>query len=692
VGQYPLLFYSSAFHFSIMSVAANPRTFILRGIFIATGLVLAVRLLALQLFEDKYKVMANDIAIYRKVVYPPRGIITDRKGEVMCYNEVIYDLMMTASEVPKDIDSVQLCRILGIDLSTYHDLHEKAKWANGPKRPGPFIAQLTKEQTARFQENLYAFPGFQLVERNIRSYKRPSAGVMMGFIGEVSPRMLKSARFASYQQGDYVGLDGLELKYEEVLRGQRGVYFYERDNYNRPRDRYLRGALDTPAVAGKPLQLYVDAALQEYGERLMVNKLGSVVAIDPATGGILAMVSSPGYDPNLLRGATRSRNFANLYKQATKPLFNRAMKAFYNPGSTQKPLTALIALDVGAITPAYGYPCGGGYNQCGRHIACTHSGGGHAANLRLALAHSCNAYFCHIYRMSVDAEKFGGVKKGLENWYHHMYTFGFGHPTGVDLPYEIGGTLYDTVAYNKLYNGVWNSCTNVFIGMGQGELAATPLQMANALCIIANHGFYYIPHLVKSVGGNHNDPSLAPYLKKNVVTHISDDAFTTVGLGMQDVVDKGTGKVAQLPGIEVCAKTGTVENYALINGVRTKMQNHSMFVAFAPREHPKIAIAVTVENSGYGATWAGPIASLMIEKYLTDSIAAKRKPLEERMLKGNVISKYVYIIDSNQRAKWALREQRKLMEAKMKRAQDSLLLNWWIQTYLLNPKKNNNNS
>ncbi len=671
----------------VMSLAANPRPYVLRAIFIAMGLVLLIRLLFLQIFEEKYKVMANDIAIYRKVVYPPRGVVTDRKGEVMCYNEVIYDLMMTASEVPKNIDSMQLCAILGINPAQYRTLYEKAKWANGPKRQGPFIPQLTSAQSARFQENLYAFPGFQLVERNIRSYKRPSAGVMLGFIGEVSPRMLKLPRFATYQQGDYVGLDGLELKYEEVLRGQRGVYFYERDNFNRPRDRYMKGQLDTPAIAGRPLQLYADAALQEYGEKLMQNKLGSVVAIDPSTGGILAMVSAPGYDPNLLRGSDRSKNFANLYKQATKPLFNRAMKAFYNPGSTQKPLTALIGLDVGVITPAYGYPCGGGYNQCGRHIACTHSGGGHAANLRLALANSCNSYFCHVYRMSVDAPQFGGVKRGLENWYHHMYTFGFGHPTGVDLPYEIGGTLYDSTAYNKMYHGSWNSCTNVYIGMGQGELAATPLQMANAVCIVANHGFYYIPHLVKSIGGNSKDPALLPYLEKHVVTHISDDAFTTVGLGMQDVVDHGTGKVAQLPGIEVCAKTGTVENYALINGVRMKMQNHSMFVAFAPRVNPKIAIAVTVENSGFGATWAGPVASLMIEKYLTDSIAPKRKALEEKMMKGNVINKYVYILDSTQRAKWTMREQQKALEAKMKRAQDSILLNRWIETYLLKPKK-----
>ena len=267
-------------------------------------------------------------------------------------------------------------------------------------RPGTFLAQLSKAQAARFGENRYSFPGFDLVERNIRSYPEPHGGAFLGYIGEVSPAMLKKPRFLTYQQGDYIGLDGLELAYEEVLRGQRGVYFKEKDNFNRPRDSYLKGALDTPAMAGRALQLYVDKELQKYGEQLMQNKLGSIVAIDPVTGGILAMVSSPGYDPNLLRGSDRSRNFANLYKLHTKPLFNRAMKAFYNPGSSQKPMTALIALDDGAITPSFGYPCAGGYNACGRHIACTHSGGGHAANLRLALANSCNSYFCHIYDLA----------------------------------------------------------------------------------------------------------------------------------------------------------------------------------------------------------------------------------------------------------------------------------------------------
>lgn len=671
-----------------MSTTVGSRQFVLRAIFIGMGLVLLIRLLFLQLFEQKYKVMANDIAIYRQVVYPPRGVIYDRKGKVMCYNEVVYDLQMTSNNVPRHFDSSLLCQILGIDGATYSKLYERAKWANGPMRPGTFLEQLSPAQTARFGENRYSFPGFDMVERNIRSYPEPIGGNFLGFIGEISPRLLKKDRFTSYQQGDYIGLDGLELSYEEVLRGQRGVYFKEKDNFNRPRDAYLKGSLDTPAIAGKSLQLYVDQALQAYGEKLMQNKLGSIVAIDPATGGILAMVSAPSYDPNMLRGSERSKNFSKLYRLHTKPLFNRAIKASYSPGSTQKPYTALIALDDGAITPAFGYPCRGGYYACGKRVGCTEAWAGHAANLRLAIAHSCNSYFCHIYRLSVDDKKFGGVKKGLEDWYRHMYHFGFGHPTGVDIPYEIGGTLFDSTDYNKLYNGAWNSCTNLFLGMGQGELSTTPMQMANALCIIANHGFFYTPHFVKSIGNNPKDPILAPFHEKHSVTNIPDELYKIVALGMMDVVNEGTGRVAKIPGIEVCGKTGTVENYAILNGKRTKLQNHSMFVAFAPRENPKIAIAVTVENAGYGATWAGPIASLMMEKYLNDTISSKRLGLQEKMFKANVINlRQVTLIDSTRRAMDQARYERRLRNSmvadSVKRANDSLLILQYLKKYLL---------
>ncbi len=657
-----------------MSFAANPRQYIIRFIFIGVACTILLRLLFLQVFESKYKAMANDIAIYRKVVYPPRGVIYDRKGKPMLYNNVVYDLMVTPKDVTKKLDTLQLCDVLGIDRKTFEKLLDRVRIKNGPMRKGPLIEEMSQEQTARFQENLYMFPGFELKERYIRAYPNTSAAHVLGYIGEVSPEMLKKERYESYAQGDYAGLSGLENSYEEILRGQRGVYFLERDNFNRPRDPYMNGSLDTPAVAGGSLQLYLDAELQEYGEKLMQNKLGSVVAIDPKTGGILAMVSGPSYDPNLLKGKDRTKNYAELFRDATHPLLNRATQASYQPGSTMKPMTGLIALDVGAITPSFGYPCRGGYYACGKRIGCTHNEAGHAANLRLALAHSCNSYFVHAFRLTVDSKRFGDVKRGVQAWHKYCSDFGFGRPTGLDIPYERPGLLPDSNTYNKMYNGSWNSCTMLFVGMGQGEIALTPIQMANALCIIANKGYYYTPHFVKSIGNNPKAEKLKPFLEKHVVTHIPDTTFDIIAQGMQDVVDHGTGTIAKLEGIEICAKTGTVENKAAINGQAVKLQNHSVFVAFAPRRDPKIAIAVIVENSGFGATWAGPIASLMMEKYLKDSVSAKRKYLEEKMYDAKLISRYTYAIDSAQRKRDQIRimqrEERKRYDDSVTRARD----------------------
>lgn len=669
-----------------MSFAANPRQFVIRFIFVGIAVVILIRLLFLQIFEDRYKIMADDIAIYKKVIYPPRGVIYDRKERVMLYNEVVYDLMVTPNNVSKTLDTMELCAALGMTKQTFEKNLDKVRIKNGPMRQGVFIEQMSRAQTARFQENMYLFSGFDLVERNIRTYPNASAGQILGYIGEVSPGMLEKERYASYHQGDYVGFNGLENSYEEVLRGQRGIHYFERDNFNRPRDPYKGGSLDTMEIAGKPLHLYLDAELQEYGEKLMENKIGSVVAIDPKTGGILAMISSPGYDPNLLRGRERSKNYYKLYKDARLPLLNRATQASYQPGSTMKPMTALIALDVGAITPSFGYPCGGGYYQCGRRIGCTHSGGGHAANLRLALAHSCNSYFVHIFRLGIDMKKFGNVKNGVAKWHEYCDAFGFGRKTGVDIPYEQTGLLPDTNLYNKMYNDVWNSCTMLFVGMGQGEIALTPIQLANAMCIIANKGYYYTPHFVKSIGKNQNDSMLKPYREKHVVTHIPDTVFSIVALGMQDVVEHGTGRVAMLPGIEVCAKTGTVENKAAIGGQAVKMKDHSVFVAFAPRTDPKIAIAVIVENAGYGATWAGPVASLMMEKYLKDSVASNRKHLEEKLYNANLISKYTYIIDSARRQKdqerWERKVANKRVEDSTLRARDSVYFRRWVNRHI----------
>lgn len=670
-----------------MAAAANPRQYVISFIFIGIATIMLLRLFFLQNFEPKYKILANDIAIYKKVVYPPRGVIVDRKGKVMLSNTAIYDLMVTPSNM-KGLDTTQLCTTLSIDRPQFNGIMKRVFERNISVRQSPFMELLSQEQSARFQENAYMFPGFELVERNIRAYEHPDAGIVLGYIGEVSPDMLKKPRYSSYRQGDYTGLSGLELQYEEVLRGQRGVHYLERDKFNRPRDPYRGGLLDSQEVSGKQLDLYLDADLQAYAEKLMANKIGSVVAIDPQTGGILTMVSGPTYDPNLLRGHDRAKNYSNLYRMPTRPLFNRATQAMYPPGSTIKPFTGLVALNVGAVTPSYGYPCFGGYNACSRHIACEHKDAGHAANFRLALAHSCNSYFCHLFRLTVDFKSFGSVKKGLQTWHDYYYNFAFGRQTGVDIPFEGKGLLPDSNTYNKMYHGVWNSCTIVFVGMGQGELLLTPLQMANGMCIIANKGYYYTPHFVKAIGKNQNDSLLNKYHEKHTVLNIPDSMFSVVQQAMQDVVESGTAAGAKVEGVTVCAKTGTAENKALVNGTVIKMANHSMFVAFAPRENPKIAIAVAIENAGYGATWAAPIASLLIEKYLKDSVTVKRKAVEDKMLNAHLIDKYVFTIDSvirkhDAEVYYAKMAKRKNADS-TKRATDEALLNEWLQHKLKN--------
>ncbi|MBC7553840.1 MAG: penicillin-binding protein 2 [Taibaiella sp.] len=664
-----------------MSAAVNSRQYIIRFIFIGVASVILLRLFFLQNFESKYKIMANDIAIYKKVVYPPRGVIYDRKGKVMLSNTVIYDLMVTPRNM-KGTDTAKFCAAMGLDLPGFLKIMKGISIRNIDVRQSTFMEQLSPEQTARFQENAFSFNGFELVERNIREYKNETAGITLGYIAEVSPEMLKQPRYLTYRQGDYAGRSGIELQYEEVLRGQRGVHFLERDKFNRPRDPYRRGALDTQEISGKSLELYMDAELQSYAEKLMANKVGSVVAIDPQTGGILAMVSSPCYDPNLLRGRERAKNYGKLYREATRPLFNRATQAMYPPGSTIKPMTGLVAMGVGAITPSFGLGCYGSYNYCSRSIACEHKDAGHASNFRHALAHSCNSYFCHIFRLTIDYKGFASTKQGLQKWHDYYIAFGFGRKTGIDLPFEKEGNLPDTTYYNKLYRGVWNSCTVVFVGMGQGELALTPLQMANSMCIIANKGFYYTPHFVKSIGKNANDTLLKPYREKHLVLNIADSSFNAVQQAMQDVVEAGTGVGAKIEGITVCAKTGTAENKAIVNGAVIKMADHSMFVAFAPRENPRIAIAVAVENAGFGATWAGPIASLLMEKFLKDSVTVKRKAIEDKMTKAHLINKYVYTIDSALRERdlrnYNARVLRKHLADSSSRYDDSVMVMRWM--------------
>lgn len=606
------------------------------------GMVILIitRLFFLQVVEKKYSKLADANAVLRKVVYPSRGIIFDRKGRSILSNDAMYDLVVTPINV-KNIDTAYMCEILRIDKEEFRRRITSAIIKNGSRRVSVFASLLPPEMFGRLQESMYMFqPGFELVQRQIRSYPFNAAANILGYIGEVSPQMLQKPAYSAYNQGDYLGMTGLERTYESVLMGQRGIQYLVKDNLNRPQGPYEKGEFDTAAIAGKNLRLALDVDLQVLGEHLMRNKIGSIVAIDPRTGGILTMVSAPTFDPNLLTGSYRARNFSRLFADTTKPLFNRAIQAGYPPGSSMKPLTALIALDEGVITPSFGFPCFGAYTYCGRPIACTHHNAGHAANLRLAIANSCNAYFVHLYRMEVDAAKWGGVKKGHQKWHDYISSFGLGHRLGVDIPGESPGKAIDTAGMNKLYRGQWNSCSELYVGMGQGQVVATPMQMANAMCIIANKGYYYLPHFVDKID-NDNTELLTKFREKHTVAHVSDSVYMPVIYGMEDVVERGTGVSAKIEGEIVCGKTGTAENNAIVNGKLTKLKNHSVFVAFAPRDNPKIAIAVIVENAGFGATYAAPIASLIMEKYLHDTISVKRKPQMKTLLEYNTLDPVV---------------------------------------------------
>ncbi|MEN9340034.1 MAG: penicillin-binding protein 2 [Bacteroidota bacterium] len=623
------------------------RSVFIKIVFIALPLLIIIRLLFLQVFDiGNYKEAALGQAVYIKKVYPPRGIIYDRKNKVLMNNSIVYDLMVEPKKITKDFDTLFLCKLINVPIEDFRLQLKKVIIKNGWQKPSALFKNLSPISVARLQENLYDFSGIDLIEHAERNYNYGCGGTILGYINEVSETQLKSERYSDYQKGDYIGINGLENYYEDVLKGVPGVQYLLRDVKQRIQGPYKDGRLDSSATPGKPLQLYLDADLQKLTEELMANKLGSAVAIDPKTGGILAFANGPSFDPTLLTGANKGANLSKMLNDATKPLFIRAIQAKYPPGSTFKPLTALVALDQGVITPDYGYPCMGGYYACGRKVACTHSGHGHASNLALAIANSCNAYFCHVFRLAIDSRKYENVHIGLERWHDYMTSFGLGHPIGVDIPHENGGNIPDSNYFNRTYNDNWNSCNMAILGMGQGEVEMTPMQMANSMCILANKGYYYVPHFVKSIDADPNHPLLKKYKEKKVVAHIADSSFEYVIAGMQAVVDQGTGMIAKMPDVVVCAKTGTAQNERMINGQKVKLQNHSMFVAFAPRRDPKIAVAVCIENAGYGATWAGPIASLMIERYLKDSIAEKRQYLVKKMKDAKIIPNYTYILDS----------------------------------------------
>lgn len=595
---------------------------VLIAIFLSLAVIYIIRLAFLQLFDESYLRSAQQNVLQEQTIYPARGLIYDRNGDLLVYNDAIYDLMVTPDQV-RDLDTLDFCKVLGITKEGFIQRFEKMKRSKGyaPYREQVFEKQLSIQTYAAFQEKMFDFLGFTTIVRTDRRYKYSDAAHVMGYIGEVTDRDIEKSG-AYYRLGDFIGISGVERTYEEVLRGQKGVRYILVDSKNRTQGRYKDGSFDTAAVAGENIELSIDHLLQQLGEQLLNNKIGSIVAIEPTTGEILALVASPTYDPNLFVGRERGNNYMKLLRDPSKPLFNRPLAAPYPPGSIFKVLMALTGQQERVLTPNTAYGCHHGYMFVGCH---PHSS---PVQLRGAIAVSCNAYFCQVYRSVVNNPRYPKAELAYKNFHKHMASFGLGKKLGVDLYGEGGGLLPTSEYYDKIYGRYrWQATTTLSLGIGQGELGITPLQMANATAAVANRGYYITPHIVKTIDGK---PNPNPEYQNKHWTTIDTAYFPVVIDGMEDVVLGGTARIAQIPGIAICGKTGTAQN--------PHGKDHSVFFAFAPKHNPKIAIAVIVENAGFGATWAAPIASLMMEQYLTGKHDT-RKALLERMLKGNLVHK-----------------------------------------------------
>lgn len=594
------------------------RKHIITLIILIVGAIFIFRLFYLQLIDQSYKLSSQNNVLRFTTQYPARGTIFDRNGELLVYNEAAYDLLVIPRQV-KNIDTLTLCRLLRIDIASFRARLAKSK-THSRYRPSVFLEQVSKEDYGFIVEKLYQFPGFFFQARTLRKYPRPIAAHILGDVGEVSPRDLE--RDASYKMGDYIGKSGIEKFYEKTIRGKKGMKVVMVDVHNREKGSYHDGRFDTMPVTGKNIYLGIDGNLQAYGEHLMQNKTGSVVAIDPETGEILALISSPSYDPNLLVGRVRGANFNALLKDKNKPLINRAISGTYPPGSTFKMFNALAALQSGSIDENTRFSCQG---TSSLPIRCTHS---HPTPLAVAQAieQSCNPFFWATYRSILTNPRFGGQKKAFDYWNQMMHIFGLGHKFSTDIPFEVSGSIPTREYYDKIYRGSWNALTVRSLSIGQGEILVTPLQLANLAAIVGNEGYYYPPHLARKIGED-ND-TITEKFSKRIQTGVDAKHFKIVKNAMLDVFEGGGGtarrfKVAEF---KAAGKTGTVQNPG--------GKDHSMFIAFAPFEKPRIAIAVVIENAGFGATWAAPIASLMMELYLTGEV--KRKEMEEKMVQAEL--------------------------------------------------------
>lgn len=599
------------------------RKYVIGGVATLIVVIYIIRLFSLQIMSDDYKKNADSNAFLKKIDYPARGNITDRTGKLLVFNQPAYNIMVVMNEEAGKIDTTDFCSALGITKEFYVKRMAEIKDRN--KNPGYsrftqqiFMSQLSEEEFSLFREKLYRFPGFYMQKRSIRQYQYPYAAHVLGDVAEVSPSDIEEDAY--YQSGDYIGKLGVERSYEKELRGQKGVQILLRDAHGRIKGRYQEGRFDQKPVAGKDLTLSIDLELQALGERLMEGKIGSIVAIEPSTGEILCMVSSPTYDLRMMSGRQRGKMHRELQMNSWKPLLNRSIMGQYPPGSTFKTSQGLTFLSEGIISPNTMYSCHRGFQYKGLRVGCH----GHGSPLPLvpAISTSCNAYFCWgLYHMINNRKKYKTVQDAMNTWRDYMVSMGFGYKLGIDLPGEKRGLIPNADFYDNAYNKSWNGLTIISISIGQGEVNLTPLQIANLGATIANRGYFITPHVVKSVKGQPLDEKY----KEKHVTKATRASYDYIVAGMRSSVMGGTCKEANRADYEVCGKTGTAQN---------RGHDHSVFMGFAPMKNPKIAVAVYVENGGFGATFGVPIGALIMEKYingkLSDGSESKARAMQSR--------------------------------------------------------------
>lgn len=594
-----------------------------------TALILISKLFVIQIIDDKYKLDAENNSMVYSIIYPTRGIIHDRNGKILVGNKVAYDLLVTPREV-EEFDTLGLAKVLDVSPDVIRD--KMAEYRKNRRRIGwqsvVMLKQIPQETYMKFAEVAYRFPGFRGQARSIREYPYNAGGNLLGYVSEVDARYLKNHP-DEYKSGDYAGMTGIEAAREKELRGEKGYTIWLRNSKNRIESRYRDGEMDKEAIPGKDITTTIDAELQHYGQMLMQNKVGSLVAIEPSTGEILTMVSSPGIDVEML--ADIGQHYGEISSNPYKPMFNRAVQAPYPPGSVFKLVNGLIGLEEGVVTPQTHYPCSMGYKFGKNKLGC------HAHKSPLSFEESimmsCNAYYCYILRDLLENGKYGTIGVAMDKWQEYVKSFGFGQKLGSDFPSELGGFIPGSGYYNKIYGkGGWKATTVISLSIGQGEIGTTPLHMANLCATIANRGFYYIPHIIK----DSENVMIEDKYKERHYTMVDTTHFPKVVGGMYRAVNSGfgsggTASIAAVKGLEICGKTGTAQN--------PHGSDHSVFICFAPKDNPKIAVAAYVENGGFGATYAAPIASLLTEMYLNKEISEERKYLEERMMQSNLMDR-----------------------------------------------------